>query len=104
MELVKSLKQSKLVKYIFLALMGSIILAISSKIRIPFYPVPMTMQTLIVLMIGIAFGWKLGLATVSLYLFEGIIGLPVFSGTPEKGIGLIYFTGPTMGYLSLIHI
>ena len=99
MELVKSLKQSKLVKYIFLALMGSIILAISSKIRIPFYPVPMTMQTLIVLMIGIAFGWKLGLATVSLYLFEGIIGLPVFSGTPEKGIGLIYFTGPTMGYL-----
>ena len=54
MELVKSLKQSKLVKYIFLALIGSIILAISSKIRIPFYPVPMTMQTLIVLMIGIA--------------------------------------------------
>ena len=99
MELVKSLKQSKLVKYIFLALMGSIILAISSKIKIPFYPVPMTMQTLIVLMIGIAFGWKLGLATVSLYLFEGIIGLPVFSGTPEKGIGLIYFTGPTNGYI-----
>ena len=57
------------------------------------------MQTLIVLVIGIGFGWKLGLATISLYLFEGIIGLPVFSGTPEKGIGLIYFTGPTMGYL-----
>ena len=59
----------------------------------------MTMQTLVVLMIGIVFGWKLGLATVSLYLFEGIIGLPVFSGTPEKGLGLVYFTGPTMGYL-----
>ena len=59
----------------------------------------MTMQTLVVIMIGAAFGWKLGLATVSLYLFEGIIGLPVFSGTPEKGIGLVYFTGPTMGYL-----
>jgi biotin transport system substrate-specific component len=99
MELVKSLKQSKLLKYVFLALIGSIILAISSKIKIPFYPVPMTMQTLIVLLIGIVFGWKLGLATVSLYLFEGIIGLPVFSGSPEKGIGLIYFTGPTMGYL-----
>ena len=99
MELVKSFKQSKLLKYVFLALIGSIILAISSKIKIPFYPVPMTMQTLIVLVIGIGFGWKLGLATVSLYLFEGIIGLPVFSGTPEKGIGLIYFTGPTMGYL-----
>ena len=99
MELVKSLKQSKLIKYIFFVLIGSIILAISSKIKIPFYPVPMTMQTLVVLMIGIAFGWKIGLATVSLYLFEGMIGLPVFSGTPEKGIGLVYFTGPTMGYL-----
>jgi biotin transport system substrate-specific component len=99
MELVKSLTQSKLIKYIFFALVGSVILAISSKIKIPFYPVPMTMQTLVVLMIGVAFGWKLGLATMSLYLFEGIIGLPVFSGTPEKGIGLIYFTGPTMGYL-----
>ena len=99
MELVKSLKQSKLLKYAFLALIGSIILAVSSKIKIPFYPVPMTMQTLVVLMIGIVFGWKLGLATVSLYLFEGIIGLPVFSGTPEKGLGLVYFTGPTMGYL-----
>ena len=99
MEFVKSFKQTKILKYIFIALIGSIILAISSKVKIPFYPVPMTMQTLVVLMIGVAFGWKLGLATVSLYLFEGIIGLPVFSGTPEKGIGLIYFTGPTMGYL-----
>ena len=99
MELVKSFRQSKLLRYVFLALIGSIILAVSSKIKIPFYPVPMTMQTLIVLVIGIGFGWKLGLATVSLYLLEGIIGLPVFSGTPEKGIGLIYFTGPTMGYL-----
>ena len=99
MELVKSLKLSKITKYILVALIGSIILAISSKIKIPFYPVPMTMQTLVVLIIGVGFGWKLGLATISLYLFEGIIGLPVFSGTPEKGMGLIYFTGPTMGYL-----
>jgi biotin transport system substrate-specific component len=99
MELVKSIKQSQILKYVFLALIGSVVLAVSSKIKIPFYPVPMTMQTLVILMIGISFGWKLGLATVSLYLFEGIIGLPVFSGTPEKGIGLIYFTGPTMGYL-----
>jgi biotin transport system substrate-specific component len=99
MEFVKSFKQTKLLKYIFIALIGSIILAISSKIKIPFYPVPMTMQTLVVLVIGITFGWRLGLATISLYLFEGVIGLPVFSGTPEKGIGLVYFTGPTMGYL-----
>tara|TARA_B100001093_G_C26616770_1_gene922682 strand:- start:207 stop:758 length:552 start_codon:yes stop_codon:yes gene_type:complete len=99
MEIVKNFKQSKLVKNLFLALIGTIILAISSKIKIPFYPVPMTMQTLVILVIGVGFGWKLGLATISLYLFEGIIGLPVFSGTPEKGIGLMYFTGPTMGYL-----
>ena len=99
MELVKNFTQSKLVKNLFIALVGSIFLAISSKIKIPFYPVPMTMQTLVVLIIGIGFGWKLGVATIMLYLFEGIIGLPVFSGTPEKGIGLVYFTGPTMGYL-----
>ena len=99
MEFVKSFSQAKIIKYLFIALMGSIILAISSKIKIPFYPVPMTMQTLVVLIIGIGFGWKIGVTVVSLYLFEGIIGLPVFSGTPEKGIGIIYFTGPTMGYL-----
>ena len=99
MESVKNFSNSKLIRKIFVVLLGTVLLAISSKIKIPFYPVPMTMQTLIVLFIGIGFGWKLGLATISLYLFEGIIGLPVFSGTPEKGIGVVYFTGPTMGYL-----
>jgi len=99
MEHIKNFTHSKLIKNIFIILIGSIFLAISSKIKIPFYPVPMTMQTFVVLLIGIIFGWKIGLATISLYLFEGIIGLPVFSGTPEKGIGLVYFTGPTMGYL-----
>ncbi len=99
MELVKNIKQAKITKYVFLALLGTVLLALSSKIKIPFYPVPMTMQTVVVLIIGILFGWKLGVATISLYLLEGIIGLPVFAGTPEKGIGLAYFTGPTMGYL-----
>ena len=99
MELIKEFKQSKIIKSIFLALIGTVLLAISSKIKIPFYPVPMTMQTLVVLLLGITLGWKLGLATVTLYLFEGLIGLPVFSGSPEKGVGLVYFTGPTMGYL-----
>ena len=99
MELIKQNSQSQLIKSLIIIFLGSIILAISAKVKIPFYPVPMTMQTLVVIMIGAAFGWKLGLATVSLYLFEGIVGLPVFSGTPEKGIGLVYFTGPTMGYL-----
>ena len=99
MQLVKNIKQAKVTKYVFLALLGTVLLAISSKVKIPFYPVPMTMQTLVVLLIGVMFGWKLGIATISLYLFEGIIGLPIFSGTPEKGVGFAYFTGPTMGYL-----
>ena len=99
MEIVKNFSQSKLIKNLFIVLIGSVFLAVSSKIKIPFYPVPMTMQTFVVLIIGISLGWKLGVATMILYLFEGIIGLPVFSGTPEKGIGLVYFTGPTMGYL-----
>ena len=59
----------------------------------------MTMQTFVVLFFGICFGYKIGLATVGLYLVEGIIGLPVFSNSPERGVGLVYFTGPTMGYL-----
>ena len=99
MELVKNIKYSKIVRYFFLALLGSIILAISSKLKIPFYPVPMTMQTFVVVLMGVTFGWKIGVATISLYLLEGIIGFPVFAGTPEKGSGLIYFMGPTMGYL-----
>ena len=99
MESIKNLDQSKIFKNILLALVGTILLAVSSKIKIPFYPVPMTMQTLVVLVLGIAFGWKLGVFTILLYLFEGLIGLPVFSGSPEKGVGIIYFTGPTMGYL-----
>ena len=99
MEIVKNFTHSKLLKNILIAFLGTLLLAISAKIKIPFYPVPMTMQTFVILIIGIGFGWKLGLTTIVLYLFEGIIGLPVFSGTPEKGIGLIYFTGPTMGYL-----
>ncbi len=99
MELIKNLKEVSLLKKLFLAILGSILLAISAKIKIPFWPVPMTMQTFVVLSLGIAYGWKLGLFTVSLYLLEGIVGLPVFAGTPEKGLGLVYFTGPTMGYL-----
>jgi|TARA_B110000211_G_scaffold228849_1_gene285719 biotin transport system substrate-specific component len=99
MELIKEIRHSKILKNVFVALIGTVLLAISSKVKIPFYPVPMTMQTLAVLFLGIALGWKLGVATITLYLFEGIIGLPVFSGSPEKGIGIIYFTGPTMGYL-----
>ena len=99
MELTKSLQAQKILKYIIITFIGSILLTISAKVKIPFYPVPMTMQTFVVLFLGVSFGYKIGLATVGLYLFEGIVGFPVFSNSPEKGIGLVYFTGPTMGYL-----
>jgi len=99
MELVKNLNQSSIVKTFLIVILGSLALTISAKIKIPFYPVPMTMQTFVVMLLGVAFGFKIGLTTVSLYLLEGITGLPVFSNSPEKGVGLVYFTGPTMGYL-----
>ena len=99
MELTKSLTQPKVIKSLLAILLGSIALTISAKIKIPFYPVPMTMQTFVVLFLGISLGHKIGLATIGLYLLEGIVGLPVFSNSPEKGVGLLYFTGPTMGYL-----
>ena len=99
MEAIKKIEINKTTKIVLLAILGSLLLTISAKIKIPFYPVPMTMQTFVVLFIGVTLGAKIGMLTVSLYLLEGIFGLPVFAGTPEKGIGLAYFTGPTMGYL-----
>ena len=99
MELTKNLQIQKYIKYFLIVFVGTILLTISAKIKIPFYPVPMTMQTFVVLLVGMTFGYKIGLSIVLLYLLEGIIGLPVFSNSPEKGVGLLYFTGPTMGYL-----
>ena len=99
MELTKQNSQFKIIKSLLVIILGSILLTISAKIKVPFYPVPMTMQTFVVLFLGLSFGYKIGLSAVGLYLLEGIAGLPVFSNSPERGIGLVYFTGPTMGYL-----
>ena len=99
MELIKQNTQTQIIKSLLVVFLGSVILTISAKIKIPFYPVPMTMQTFVVLFLGISFGYKIAIATVGLYLLEGILGLPVFSNSPERGIGLVYFMGPTMGYL-----
>ena len=95
----KTSRIEKIVKLTLVAIIGTALITISAKIKIPFYPVPMTMQTFVILLIGVTLGYKMGLATVGLYLFEGIIGLPVFASSPEKGIGIVYFIGPTMGYL-----
>lgn len=92
-------KSDSLFRTFLLVLAGSILLTVSAKIQVPFYPVPMTLQTLVVLLIGIVFGWRMGFATVLVYLAQGAMGIPVFAGTPEKGLGLLYMAGPTGGYL-----
>ncbi len=88
--------RAALVRKIALVVAGSLALALSAKVQVPFYPVPMTMQTLVVLVIGATFGLRLGLATVALYLVEGLAGLPVFA----SGAGPAYMMGPTGGYLA----
>lgn len=92
-------RQASILRNVLLAVGGSLALWASAKLQVPFYPVPVTMQTFVVLAMGMAFGWRLAAATVALYLFQGAVGLPVFAGTPEKGIGLAYIAGPTGGYL-----
>ena len=83
------------IKNILLVLFGTLLLTVSSKIQVPFWPVPMTMQTFVVLIIAMAYGWKLSFLTLVAYLIEGALGLPVFA----KGGGLLYLIGPTAGYL-----
>ena len=87
------------IRQLILAIAGVGLLTLSAKLKIPFYPVPMTMQTFIVLGLGMIYGWRLGASTVILYMVMGAFGLPVFAGTPEKGLGLAYMMGPTGGYL-----
>jgi len=90
---------ARVARNVILAVVGSLLLWASAKVHVPFYPVPMTMQTFVILALGMAYGWRLGAATVLLYLGEGAMGLPVFSGTPELGLGWAYMTAGTGGYL-----
>jgi biotin transport system substrate-specific component len=87
------------VRWAVLMVVGSLLLTASAKAQVPMWPVPMTMQSFVVLVIGMAYGSRLAGATVALYLLQGAFGLPVFAGTPEKGIGLVYMAGTTGGYL-----
>jgi biotin transport system substrate-specific component len=88
-----------LVRQAILLVLGSLLMWASAKVQVPMWPVPMTMQSFVVLVIGMGYGSRLGAATIGFYLLEGALGLPVFAGTPEKGIGLAYMMGPTGGYL-----
>ena len=90
---------TRLATQILLAIAGSMLLAVSARTKVALGPVDLSLQTLVVMLIGAAYGWRLGVATVLLYLAQGAYGLPVFQSTPEKGIGLAYMMGPTGGYL-----
>lgn len=94
-----STPSERALRMVVLAVAGSLLMWASAKVQVPFYPVPMTMQTAVAFLIGIAYGPRLGAATIALYLAQGAMGLPVLAGTPEKGIGLPYMLGPTGGYL-----
>ncbi|AJE47540.1 biotin transporter BioY [Celeribacter indicus] len=82
-----------------LALCGAALITLGAKVQVPFWPVPMTLHTLAVFVLAATLGPRLGTAAVATYLAAGAVGLPVFSGTPERGIGLAYMVGPTGGYL-----
>ena len=93
----RQLVSKRLVLFTVLAVGGTVALTVSAKIQVPFYPIPMTLQSMVVLLIGAAFGARLAGATLALYLAEGLSGLPVFAGL---GAGPSYMVGPTGGYLA----
>jgi len=91
--------RATLLRNLVLAVAGSLLMVLAAKIKVPFWPVPMTLQTLAVLSIGAAYGSRLGAATIMLYLAYGLAGLPVFTNTPPVAPGLAYLMGPTGGFL-----
>jgi biotin transport system substrate-specific component len=95
-----STRSSRTLQEVLLVLAGTAVLYASAKISVPFYPVPMTLQTLAVMAIAAAYGMRLGTLTVLAYLAEGAVGIPVFTSTPPAIPGLVYFLGPTGGFLA----
>jgi biotin transport system substrate-specific component len=85
---------------VVLVLAGTALIAVAAKIKVPFFPVPMTLQTLAIMLIAATYGFRLGTLTVLAYLAEGIVGLPVFTNTPPSVAGPLYFLGPTGGFLA----
>lgn len=96
---VASSRAARVARAAALSIAGALALTVSAKTQIPFWPVPLTMQTLVVPLLAAGLGARLSVAAVALYLLEGALGLPVFAGTPERGLGLAYMMGPTGGYL-----
>lgn len=97
--LVRAEFTSRPIMSLALCALGVAAIVASAKAQIPFWPVPLTLQTLVIAVLAMAYGSRLGGVTLAAYLALGAAGLPVFAGTPEKGIGLAYMAGPTGGYL-----
>jgi biotin transport system substrate-specific component len=97
--LAPTLSGNRAIQNVVLVLIGTAVLAISAKIQVPFWPVPMTLQTLAVMLIGATYGSRLAVATVLAYVAEGALGLPVFANTPPQIAGPAYLIGPTAGYI-----
>ncbi|WP_245973943.1 biotin transporter BioY [Bosea caraganae] len=93
-------RRAELARNLVLAVAGSLLLVLAAKIKVPFWPVPITLQTLAVLGLGAAYGSRLGAATVALYIAYGLAGLPVFTNTPPAAAGMMYLVGPTGGFLA----
>ena len=87
------------VKQVALVLFGILALAVAAKIKLPMWPVPLTMGTFAVLTIGAAYGPRLGLATILGYMIVGALGFDVFAGSTAEKFGLEYMMGGTGGYL-----
>ena len=93
-------QKHSLLAELMIALLGSVLLWVSAKVQVPFWPVPMTMQSLIVVLLPMLFGTRAGVGAVVLYILEGMAGLPVFASTPQHGIGIAYMVGSTGGFLA----
>ncbi|MDF0600157.1 biotin transporter BioY [Psychromarinibacter sp. C21-152] len=91
-----ALGQRNLLTNAALVLGGSAFIALAAQVSVPMWPVPMTLQSLAILIVGLTFGARLGAATLLAYLAEGLAGLPVFA---NGGAGVAYFFGPTCGFL-----
>ncbi len=88
-------KNARITLYVLSVLLGSLLITLSAKIKVPLYPIPMTLQPLMVLLLAMIYGKNLATATVTIYILKGIIGFPVFA----FGGGLLYIFGPTGGFI-----
>lgn len=92
--------RGQIVRTVFIVPAGVALMTLAAKAQVPFWPVPMTLHTLAVMAFAVALGPRPATSIFLAYLAAGAVGFPVFSGAPERGVGLAYMVGPTGGYLA----